>query len=184
MNGPPRPQDDARHSVAALLLSHHPPEHLHRTVVLGWGRHRVRLCARCLGVAIGAVAAAAAAAVAGPPAFSPWLVACCALAAAAGALVDFHGQMMRRWESTNARRLVTGAAFGAGLVVSVHQAAAAAVLWPVSVPALVVVYFIWVASGRRRSARMVRHLCTYAAYYHRCRAEDARRCVRRRFGRT
>jgi len=184
MDGSARQHDGATDSVAALLLSHHPPEHAHRTVALGWGARRVRVCARCSGMVIGAAAAMVAVAVAGLGDGFGWSIACFALAAAVPAVVDFHGQLMRRWESTNVRRFVTGAAFGAGMVVSLNHSAAQPWAWAVSVPALLILYFIWVAAGRRRSARLLLHVRKYAAYYDRCRAEDARRYVRTRVGDT
>ncbi len=176
---PPGQYDQLRHSVATLLLSHHPPEHLHRTLALGWGRHRVRVCARCLGIAAGAVLTAAAVRLNWLPDAQGWLASLCILAASVPAVVDFHGQMMRRWESTNPRRVVTGAAFGAAVVLSVHMAALGLWLHAVGVPIMLTLYFAWVRIGRRRFVRMLQHLQLYTDYYGRCRTEDLRDCVRR-----
>ena len=173
----PNPRSEAGHSVARLLLSHHPPEHIHRTVALGWGGHRVRLCARCLGLAAGAAAWAALAAGGWAPALPDWAAALCALAATAPAIADFHGQLMRRWESTNRRRMATGAAFGAALALSVRGGLRGAWLPALAMPAALAAYFLWLASGRRRVARLLRHVDRYAHHYFRCQAEDARRAV-------
>jgi len=162
--------------VARLLLSHHPPEHEHRTVTLGWGRGRVQVCARCLGMLIGLLLVAVLAGV-GPalPAGQPaWW---CILLLSLPAVVDFHGQLMRRWESSNLRRLLSGAAFGAAVALSVGEAVAGRWIAALVVPALLVGYFTWLALGRRRLVRTRQHLRLYVAYYDRCRAEDARHAV-------
>jgi len=169
--------DAQRHSVARLLLAHHPPEHEHRTVTLGWGRGRVQVCARCLGMLIGLLLVAVLAAV-GPalPAGQPlWW---CILFLSLPAVVDFHFQLMRRWESSNARRLASGAAFGAAAALSLGEAAAGRWIAALVVPAVLAGYFTWLPLGRRRLARMRQHLRLYVAYYDRCRAEDARHAVR------
>ena len=168
--------DAQRHSVARLLLSHHPPEHAHRTVTLGWGRCRVQVCARCLGMLIGLLLVGVLVGV-GPalPAGQPlWW---CILPLSLPAMVDFHGQLMRRWESRNLRRLASGAAFGAALALSLGEAAAGRWVAALVVPAVLAGYFAWLPLGRRRLARARQHLRRYVAYYDRCRAEDARHAV-------
>ena len=165
------------HSVARLLLSHHPPEHAHRTITVGCGPWRVRLCARCLGLTAGFLLSWSllAGGVAGR--MPLWLTVSWLLLAPWPALLDFHGQLMGLWESTNARRLATGAMFGAGLGLGLEQALQGQWALAALVPAAFGIYLSWATTGRRRAARLRRHLRLYAAYYERCQAEDARWAV-------
>jgi uncharacterized membrane protein len=135
------------------------------------------VCTRCLGITGGALSAVIAAWLgwpcAAPPVRLGWLVPVMMLPA----VVDFHGQLMHRWESTNLRRLVSGGLFGLALGWSV-----AAVTWGSWQPAGALVggllgYFGWLAAGRRRVVRLMQHVRLYVDYYERCRAEDARRAA-------
>jgi hypothetical protein len=94
------------------------------------------------------------------------------------AIVGFHGQLMRRWESTNPRRLVTGGLFGAALGLALWAACRGSWEAPCALLAGLFGYFGWLATGRRRVVRLVQHVRRYADYYERCCAEDARRAAR------
>lgn len=167
------------HSVGQLLLSHHPPEHIHRTVVLGWGRHRTRVCSRCLGLVGGLLTVFLLVPAGNLPAWDMWFAAWLVLLSPIPAIVDFHGQLIGSWKSTNLRRTLTGAILGAGVSLSIRQVSAGNWLLVTIIPSVVLLYFVWIALKRHRLARMLRHLRVYAAYYERCRAEDARRAVRK-----
>ncbi len=162
------------HSVARLLISHHPPEHLHRTLRVP-GTQTVHVCSRCLGMALGAVFAMVAACFGwihgGDSGQLGQLVPMMILPAVA----DFHGQLMHRWESTNYRRLVSGGLFGFALGYSLIAIERGNWLPAIVLVAVLLGYFAWLASGRRRVVRLVQHLRRYVAYYERCRVEDARR---------
>ncbi len=93
------------------------------------------------------------------------------------AVIDFHGQLMRRWESSNPRRLLSGGSFG--LALGWAAAAATCGHWqPAGVSAVgLLAYFGWLAAGRRRVARLGQHMRLYVEYYERCLAEDTRRAA-------
>ncbi len=48
-------EKEDRLSLLFLLLSHHKPEKLHRTIRIGLGEKNIYLCARCTGINIGIV---------------------------------------------------------------------------------------------------------------------------------
>ncbi|MBN1359212.1 MAG: DUF2085 domain-containing protein [Sedimentisphaerales bacterium] len=175
-HGRQRPTESV-HSVASLLLSHHPPEHGHRTIALGCGPWRVRVCSRCSGLACGGLLAYVLLVCDVVDRAPSWLVAGWLLLAPWPALVDFHGQLMRRRESTNARRIATGAVFGSGVCLGIGQAFQGRWIAAAIMPSAFLVYLVWVTAGRRRVARLRRHLLSYAAYFDRCCAEDARAAV-------
>lgn len=175
-----RQSEGAKHSVGRLLLSHHPPEHIGRTLCIGWGKNRFRICARCTGMLLGIGVFCAA-----------WgfgarvqLAALALLPLAAGlvlpAVVDFNRQLVARRESTNRRRLITGAMFGFALAWSVRGCVEGQ-LWPLAlVLSIVGGGFVWLVLSRRRLVRLLQHLRLYGEYYQRCRAEDVRRAARKR----
>ena len=171
--------DRAVHSVGRLLLSHHPPEHIHRTVVLAWGRHRARVCSRCFGLVVGLLTVLLLVPAGNLPAWDRWFGAWLVLLCPIPAIVDFHGQLMGSWESTNLRRLLTGIILGAGVALSIWKVSAGNWLCATVIPCVIGLYFAWVVLNGRRFARMLRHLRMYAGYYERCRTEDARRAVRK-----
>ncbi len=175
-HGPQQPTEPV-HSVAGLLLSHHPPEHGHRTIVLGCGPWRVQVCSRCLGLMCGLLFSWLLIACHVVDRAPSWLVVSWLLLAPWPALVDFHGQLMRRWESTNPRRIATGAVFGSGVCLGMGQAFQGQWIAAAIMPAAFAAYLAWVTANRRRAARLRRHLLSYAAYFDRCRAEDARAAV-------
>ena len=158
-----RQSDGAKHSVARLLLSHHPPEHIGRTICMGPGRYRYRICARCTGMMLGIG------------------VFCAAWAGfVLPAVVDFNRQLVARRESTNRRRLITGAMFAFALAWSGRQCAEGQ-WWPlVLVLSIVGGGFLWLVLSPRRLVRLLQHLRLYSEYYQRCRAEDVRRAARKR----
>jgi len=175
-----RQSEDAGHSIAGLLLSHHPPEHIGRTLCIGWGRNRYRICARCTGMLLGICLFFAAwgfGAAVQLPAFA-------LLPLSAGivlpAVVDFNRQLVARRESTNPRRLITGAMFGFALAWSVGRCAEGQWLPAALVVSIVGGGFIWLVLSPRRLVRLLRHLELYGEYYQRCRTEDVRRAARKR----
>jgi len=175
-----RQSEGVKHSVAGLLISHHPPEHLGRTLSIGWGQNCFRICARCTGMLLGIGVFCVA-----------WgfgarvqLAALVLLPLSAGfvlpAVVDFNRQLVARRESTNRRRLITGAMFGFALAWSVRRCAEGQ-WWPlVLVLSIVGGGFVWLVLSRRRLVRLLQHLRLYGEYYQRCRAEDVRRAARKR----
>ena len=168
------------HSVGRLLLSHHPPEHIRRTISLRCGQRRYQVCARCLGVLLGLLF------------FSGFWVfgirveitvlAFCPLVImlVLPAVVDFNRQLVSRYESSNLRRLITGGMYGYGLAWSVWSCVEGQ--W---VPLLVTVAvlaggFAWLVLSRRRLVRLLQHLELYEQYFDRCRTEDTRRAAQER----
>ena len=175
-----RQSEGVKHSVAGLLISHHPPEHIGRTLCIRWGKNRFRICARCTGMLLGIGVFCAA-----------WgsgarvqLAALVLLPLSAGfvlpAVVDFNRQLVARRESTNRRRLITGAMFGFALVWSVRRCAEGQ-WWPAAlVLSIVGGGFVWLVLSPRRLVRLLQHLRLYGEYYQRCQAEDVRRAARKR----
>jgi uncharacterized membrane protein len=161
--------------VALLLLSHHPPEHRHRTVLLGWAGHRVHVCARCLGIASGVLLGVVISACRWTDPLSAGALLVMLLAASLLPVIDFHRQMMGLSESSNPRRLVTGCALGLAIAFSAARLLAAQPIFVLPVPLVLVGYFAWIAASGRRRVRLFGHLRPYVEYYSRCRAEDARR---------
>lgn len=170
--------ESAIHSVSRLLLSHHPPQHNNRTVILHWGCHRFRVCSRCLGFSLGFLTAFLLGPAVELPMWDRWFAVWLVLASPIPAIVDFHGQLMGSWESTNLRRILTGMILGTGASLSILQVLNGNCLFAPVIPCIVGLYFAWVASNRRRLTRMLRHLRLYLRYYERCCAEDARKAVR------
>ena len=173
------PHVDTEHRVVRLLLSHHPPHHLHRTVALSWGNRRIRLCARCLGILTGALAFLALCVFSLLPAFSTSACLLLVFIAASPAPVDFYLQLIHRRESTNRRRLLTGAAFGASLALALRHALAVNPLPLLLVPLGLSAYFVWILSSPPRSRAFWRHLLPYVSFFHRCREEDRVNRIRR-----
>jgi len=157
-------------SLARFLFSHHPPEHRHRTVCLGWRGGRYRICARCLGIAGGLILFVALRILGLRPPESAWLVLASIAGAALPAILDFHVQLMGSCESTNPRRILTGVAFGCALALSATEAWTAR--WPLAatLPVLLLSYFIWIACTPRGLARLLVHIERYAQHYDRCKA--------------
>ena len=180
MNSQQRQSEDAGHSIAGLLLSHHPPEHIRRTLCIGWGGNRHRICARCTGMLLGIVAFCLVwgfGAAVQLPAFA-------LLPLSAGlvlpAVVDFNRQLVARHESTNPRRLITGTMFGFALAWSVERCAEGQWLPAVLLVFIVGAGLVWLAVSPRRLVRLLQHLELYGEYYQRCRTEDVRRAARKR----
>lgn len=174
-----RQSEGAGHSIAGLLLSHHPPEHISRTLCIGWGRSHYRICARCTGMLLGICLF-----------FAAWgfgataqLPALALLPLSAGlvlpAVVDFNRQLVARRESTNHRRLITGAMFGFALAWSVERCAEGQWLPAVLLVVIVGAGLVWLAASPRRLVRLLQHLQLYGDYYQRCRTEDVRRAARK-----
>ena len=175
-----RQSEGAKHSIAGLLLSHHPPEHIARTLCIGWGQNHYRICARCTGMLLGIGVFCAAWGLGA----AVQLAALVLLPLSAGlvlpAVVDFNRQMVARRESTNRRRLITGAMFGFALAWSVGRCAEGQWLPAVLVASIVGGAFVWLVLSPRRLGRLLQHLQLYGEYYQRCRAEDVRRAARKR----
>lgn len=101
-----------------FVLSHHVPSRYSRTLAVRIGTRVVRLCSRCTGQLLGAgvyltvllSGAAAVGAILAPQIQLIWVV------APLPAAVDWLGQAVRGWESTNVRRVLTGALLGATLL--------------------------------------------------------------------
>ena len=175
-----RESDCAKHSVARLLLSHHPPEHIGRTICMGPGRYRYRICARCTGMMLGIGVFCAAWGLGARVRLAPFALLPLLAGFALPAVVDFNRQLVARRESTNRRRLITGAMFAFALAWSGRQCAEGQ-WWPlVLVLSIVGGGFLWLVLSPRRLVRLLQHLRLYSEYYQRCRAEDVRRAARKR----
>lgn len=172
--------DSVIHSVRRLMLSHHPPRHNNRTVMFCWGRHKFRVCSRCLGFVVGFLTVLLLVPAVNLPAWDRWFVVWLVPLCPIPAIVDFHGQMMGLWESTNLRRILTGMILGTGVSLSILQVSNGNYLFATVIPCVIGLYFAWVALNWQRVACMLRHLRMYARYYERCCCEDARRAVRKR----
>ena len=169
--------DSTIHSVRRLLFSHHPPQHSNRTVMFCFGRYKFRVCSRCLGLVVGFLTVIILFLTVKLPVSDKWFVMLLIPLCPIPAIVDFHGQLMDLWESTNPRRILTGMILGTGVSLSVLQVSAGNYLFAVVIPCIIGLYFTWVALNLQRIASMQRHLCMYARYFERCRCEDARRAV-------
>ena len=169
--------ESAIHSVSRLLLSHHPPQHSNRTVILHWGRHRFRVCSRCLGFVLGFLTAFLLGPAVNLPVWDWWFAIWLVLVSPMPAIVDFHGQLMVSWESTNLRRILTGMILGIGASLSILKVLNGNCMFAAFIPCVLGFYFAWVTLNRGRMTRMLRHLRLYSEYYERCCAEDARKAV-------
>ena len=101
-------------SRAGFLLSHHLPERYDRTLRIPTRRGEIRLCARCAGQLLGGVAYLAVL-LSGVFAIGVWLapqVQLLFLFAPLPAAIDWGRQAVRGSESTNARRVISGALLG------------------------------------------------------------------------
>jgi uncharacterized membrane protein len=154
--------------VWELLFSHHPPEHLHRTVCVRFRHHSLHICARCLGAVVGLAAALFLGTLHCWPRLSPGLISFLVLVGVGLGMADFYCQLVHARESTNTRRIVTGMAFGSAVSGSVLAAWCIHPLFLLEVPVLVALYFlIMLARGPSRE-RVVAHLARYAAYCEHC----------------
>lgn len=169
--------ESALHSVSRLLLSHHPPQHSNRTIILHRGHHKIRVCSRCLGFILGFLIVLLLVLAENLPAWNKLFVVLLVLVSPMPAIVDFHGQLMGSWESTNLRRILTGMILGTGASLSILKVLNGNYLFAAIIPCIVGLYFAWVALNRRRMTWMLRHLRLYSKYYERCCAEDARKAV-------
>lgn len=175
-----RHSEVTEHSVMRLLLSHHPPEHVGRTLSVECGRNRWRICSRCTGILLGTCLFAATWSLGVVTELSsvtlPIVLTCLSLPAA----VDFNAQLISRIESTNRRRLITGAMFGFAVSYSVCAALGGQLWAPGFVIAVVLAGFVWLVVSKRRLVRLLQHLKLYSEYYARCRCEDVQRAARKR----
>jgi uncharacterized membrane protein len=168
------------HSVGRLLLSHHPLEHIHRTIPLRCGQRRYQVCARCLGVLLGLLFFT-----------GLWVfgirveitaLALCPLVImlVLPAVVDFNRQLVSQYESSNLRRLLTGGMYGYGLAWSVWSHAQGQWVPLLATAAVLAGGFAWLVLSRRRLVRLLQHLELYEQYFDRCRTEDTRRAAQER----
>jgi uncharacterized membrane protein len=175
-----RHPEDTEQSVARLLLSHHPPEHIGRTLCVKCGRNRLRICARCSGILFGACLLAAAWALGVVAELSSAILPIVLICLSLPAVVDFNAQLVTRIESTNRRRLITGATFGFAVSYSICAALGGRLWAPAFVIAIVLAGFVWLVVSKRRLIRLLQHLRLYGEYFERCRCEDVRRAARKR----
>ena len=168
-----------RHSVKKLLLSHHPPEHLDRTLQVGFKGARVHVCARCTGALGGLLVGVAALAIMGVPRLEPIPGAAVVAVLAGPAMIDFSVQLLTGYCSRNLRRVLTGFAFGMAVALAAGELAIGKPTCAATVAALLAIYLVLLCTGTRRRERLTEHLLRYREYYLRCRAEDARRAVQR-----
>ena len=107
-------------AIWELLLSHHPPEHLHRALLWQVGRRPFRVCARCLGIALGTgLALLLGQTSLGRVAATPLPALLLVVAGIAPGMLDFHLQLVHARESTNPRRVLTGLSAGAAAGLSI-----------------------------------------------------------------
>lgn len=103
--------DEVRAALAATrpyVLSHHEPEEWDRCYAPSVGSHRVRLCARCLGIYPGIVAGIVASLLASPLPTGLWVVAGLPLPA----LVDWTATAFTDRSGWNSVRTATGVLLG------------------------------------------------------------------------
>ena len=164
-------------SVLEMLISHHPPVHFNRTISLKWGRTHIRLCSRCLGGLLGILTVMVLTWVGAT--LSPWpgTVLAWLTLAPLPAVLDFHGQMMFRWESNNTRRLLTGICLGASLFMMLKTFATGNWVLACMMPMTLVSYFVWIGLNRRRLVRLLQHITLYATYFQECRLREMRKAM-------
>ena len=170
-------------TVARLLLSHHPPEHLHRTLTVRVpGCGAVRLCARCCGVLTGLTVGTLLFAAAPASSLPTGRIARVAvvLLCVAPAVVDFQRQLLWGKESNNSRRLITGGLFGLALSLVVAGAVVGTVRPLATFLATFALWGAWFFRHPVRTRKAVEHLTRYAEYYELCRLRDFQ-SRRRRF---
>jgi len=154
--------------VRALLLSHHPPEHMHRTLRLALGERRVRVCARCTGIALGAISGVFLP-LRDVASLSPWRCVAILAALAVPAVLDFHRQLVSGHESNNPRRVATGYCFGLALLAGCRLGFSCGWAIVLVVPLIVGAWMLSVAVRPSGRLRLIAHLQYYAAEYERCR---------------
>ncbi len=171
--------DKVLHSVKRMMLSHHPPMHNDRTILLCLGCHKFRLCSRCMGLLIGFITVFLLAKVIILQVLDRYYVAWFILFCPLPAIIDFHGQLMSIWKSTNLRRIFSGFILGAGISLSLLRFFSGHYLFFIVIPCVIGLYFMWIALNWQRINCLLRHLRMYEDYYETCCCEDARRAVSR-----
>ena len=146
--------------LRGLLLGHHPPPHLHRTLSVRLGRCRLHLCARCLGAALGVGAALGLLLLPVRPA--PALALCLGALLPLPAIADFHTQLLGRRESTHPLRLATG--FLCGYAGGLAAASALRAPWALAGLAVIPAYLAALYASRSCRPALAAHLRLYADY--------------------
>ncbi|RME28556.1 MAG: DUF2085 domain-containing protein [Deltaproteobacteria bacterium] len=135
-----------------LLLSHHTEDKLHLCYRMGWGNHRVAVCARCLGLYPAMVGALLVGRATGP--WPEWLEWTLLLLAPIPALLEWGTTVASgRPERPNAVRLSTGIGLGLSLGASLHVNTYALFSAPVRAQLLLLlasIWVVWLASYFRR----------------------------------
>ncbi len=114
-------QDSKKPSVLYLILAHHPPSRIHRTVQVRVGRFQQPVCARCLGQFISVLILLPILLLTGFNVSMPyWLVitGLCPIPA----IVDWTTQTVGHRESTNWLRILTGSMYGVSVALGLTSA--------------------------------------------------------------
>ena len=139
--------------IVSLAVSHHPPVQYSRTLSIPFGRkHALRVCAPCTGEALGAAITVVFILYHLPP--SVWATAGLASILPLAAIIDWSTQAHGKRESCNLLRIVTGAMFSAGCVLSLRLLLSDA--WAMGVASLLVIGMEgWIALSILRHAGVV-----------------------------
>jgi len=166
-----------QNSLTELLLSHHPPQHLHRTLKLNIYGREIFLCARCSGILSGIILYASLNKVF--PLFFLQMGNCTKLIiiimGMLPALIDFYIQIIHLRESTNLRRIITGGLFGISCCQAILSLVSGRLLNFGSFIAILFIYWIGVFSSQKRVQRVIEHLALYLDYFHICQISRYRR---------
>jgi len=154
-----------KHSAGRLLLSHHPPEHTRRTITLRCGQRRYQVCARCLGALLGLLFFSGLWVFGIRVEITVLALGPLIIMLVLPAVVDFNRQLVRRYESSNLRRLLTGGMYGYGLAWSVWSCAQGQWVPLLATAAVLGGGFAWLVLSRRRLVRLLQHLELYEQYF-------------------
>ncbi len=161
-------------NVLRFFFSHHPPEHISRTLEIVLFNQRIQLCARCSGLILGVVLGLFFTFF-----FSEWLFKINLLIftgfiilAIIPCILDFYFQLTKGTESNNVRRIVTGGLFGFGIHLCLWLLFFGFFLPFVLMTIFFVMFSIWFFSKEDRTRKMIEHLELYYKYYQHCRLMD------------
>lgn len=161
-------------SVGFLLLCHHPPQHMNRTITFKIKGKAISVCARCSGILAGILLVLAAGLAGFLPPLTPQMCLLVVLACSVPAVLDFHLQLMSIKESTNFRRINTGALFGVAVALSLRQVMRGSLIALIFIPLILIAYLSWIFNNQARGKHLLLHLELYREHFERCRAEDIR----------
>jgi len=166
--------DVSERNVLRLFFSHHPPEHINRTLKFTIFDKRIHLCARCSGLMMGLFSGVLLVNIfnSSITKINDYILTALIFLLILPAIIDFITQLINGIESNNMRRVITGGLFGLSLRVCIWS-----LLRELFFPFLVFITTfifigIWFFTSPDRTKKMIEHLKLYSDYYYHCKFLD------------